>query len=91
MPRAFLLGGCRRADRLDRDDRGRNFKDGNLKVKRVQGQKPKPEERGNTDLEELDSGMDWTYAEEQDFMGKVFISVFGEKGDREGFEESGKG
>nr|VDD51589.1 unnamed protein product [Brassica oleracea] len=23
MPRAFLLGGCRRADRLDRDDRGR--------------------------------------------------------------------
>ena len=68
-----------------------NFKDGNLKVKRVQGQKPKPEERGNTDLEELDNGMDWTYAEEQDFMGKVFISVFGEKGDREGIEESGIG
>ncbi|KAF2545967.1 hypothetical protein F2Q70_00020465 [Brassica cretica] len=73
-----------------------NFKDGNLKVKRVQGQKPKPEERGNTDLEELDSGMDWTYAEEQDFMGKqeddsVIIPVMRYEDDCGDLEEDTQG
>ncbi|KAF3510681.1 hypothetical protein F2Q69_00005943 [Brassica cretica] len=54
-------------------------RDENLKVEGVQGQTQTRSERGEIGSEGLDSGMDWTYGEEQDVMGKVFIIVFGER------------
>ncbi|KAF2580564.1 hypothetical protein F2Q68_00005531 [Brassica cretica] len=44
--------------------------DENLKVKGVRSQTQTQSERGETDSEEFDSGMDWTNGEEQDFVGK---------------------
>ena len=54
-------------------------RDENLKVEGVQGQTQTRSERGEIGSEGLGSGMDWTYGEEQDVMGKVFIIVFGER------------
>ena len=36
------------------------LRDENLKVKRVQGQKTKPEEKEERKIQRLDRGMDWT-------------------------------
>ncbi|KAF2580617.1 hypothetical protein F2Q68_00004555 [Brassica cretica] len=46
-------------------------RDENLKVEGVQGQTQTRSERGEIGSEGLDSGMDWTYGEEQDVMGKL--------------------
>ena len=54
-------------------------RDENLKVEGVQGQTQTRSERGEIGSEGLGSGMDWTYGEEQDVMGKDFIIVFGER------------
>ncbi|WZZ00038.1 hypothetical protein YC2023_072366 [Brassica napus] len=46
------------------------LRDENLKVEGVRGQTQTRSERGETDSERLDSGMDWTDGSRQDFVGK---------------------
>ncbi|KAF2580563.1 hypothetical protein F2Q68_00005532 [Brassica cretica] len=55
------------------------IRDENLKVKGVRGQTQTQSERGETDSEELDSGMDWTNGEEQDFVGKRLHQYSGKR------------
>lgn len=60
----------------------RNFKDGNLKVRRVKAKNPK---RKSSDGQ--DSGMDWTTGQERDFVEKKsFISIGKKESFKKGFK-----
>ncbi|KAF3532050.1 hypothetical protein DY000_02041983 [Brassica cretica] len=55
------------------------FRDENLKVEGVRGQAKTRSERGETISGGLDSGMDWTNGEKQDFVGKELHQYLGKR------------
>ncbi|KAF2543134.1 hypothetical protein F2Q70_00035613 [Brassica cretica] len=56
-----------------------NPRDENLKVEGVRGQAKTRSERGETISGGLDSGMDWTNGEKQDFVGKELHQYLGKR------------